>query len=114
MSTIIYKICPAALWREAERAKIFRGSAADAEDGYIHFSAAEQVEATLAKHFAGQKDLLLIAVDAQALGSALKWEKARGGASFPHLYGALPLAAVRSVRPLVRGPDADGVPEPAA
>jgi uncharacterized protein (DUF952 family) len=112
VSTIIYKICPAALWREAERAKIFRGSPADREDGYIHFSTAGQVEATLAKHFAGQRNLLLIAVDAQALGAALKWETSRGGALFPHLYGALPLAAVQSVEPIERGTDeADGVPE---
>jgi uncharacterized protein (DUF952 family) len=115
VSTIIYKICPAALWREAERAKIFRGSPADTQDGYIHFSAAGQVESTLAKHFAGRRDLLLIAVDAEALGTALKWEKARGGALFPHLYGALPFAAVQSVTPIVSGADhADGVPEPAA
>jgi uncharacterized protein (DUF952 family) len=112
VSTIIYKICPAALWREAERAKIFRGSPVDQQDGFIHFSTAEQVESTLAKHFSGQKDLLLIAVDAQALGAALRWERSRGGALFPHLYGDLPLAAVQSVKPIAGGADkADGAPE---
>jgi uncharacterized protein (DUF952 family) len=112
VSTIIYKICPAALWREAERAKIFGGSPADHQDGYIHFSTAEQVESTLAKHFAGQKNLLLIAVDAQALGAALKWEQSRGRALFPHLYGALPLSAVQSVKPIKGGADqGHGVPE---
>lgn len=112
MSTIIYKICPAALWSEAERAKFFRGSPADQQDGFIHFSTAEQVESTLAKHFSGQKELLLIAVDAQVLGAALRWEKSRGGALFPHLYGDLPLAAVQSVKPIEGGVDkADGVPE---
>ena len=115
MSTTIYKICPAALWREAERARTFRGSAADSADGYIHFSTAEQVEGTLAKHFAGRHDLLLIAVDAQALGAALKWEKARGGALFPHLYGALPLSAVRGVTPIAGPADpGDSAPEPTA
>ncbi len=112
VSTIIYKICPAALWREAERAKIFRGSPADHEDGYIHFSTAEQVESTLARHFSGQENLLLIAVDARALGAALRWEKSRGGALFPHLYGELPLNAVQSVKPIEGGADkADGAPE---
>jgi uncharacterized protein (DUF952 family) len=112
VSTVIYKICPAALWREAERAEIFRGSSADHQDGYIHFSTAEQVESTLAKHFAGQKNLLLIAVDADALGAALKWERSRGGALFPHLYGALPLSAVLRVKPVESDADqAGGAPE---
>jgi uncharacterized protein (DUF952 family) len=112
VSTIIYKICPAALWGDAERTKIFRGSPVDQQDGYIHFSTAEQVEATLAKHFAGQKNLLLIAVDAEALGAALKWEPSRGGALFPHLHGVLPLSAAQSVKPIAGGADqADGAPE---
>ena len=83
----LYKICPAALWREAERAGAFRGSAVDLRDGFIHFSTAAQVAETAAKHFAGQSDLLLIGVDSAPLGAALKWEPSRGGALFPHLYG---------------------------
>ena len=68
-----------------------RGAPIDSRDGYIHFSTAEQAVETAAKHFAGTDDLLLVAVDADALGPALKWEPSRGGALFPHLYGALPL-----------------------
>ena len=60
-------------------------------DGFIHFSTAEQAVETAARHFAGQDDLLLIAVDAAALGDALKYEVSRGGALFPHLYAPLPL-----------------------
>jgi uncharacterized protein (DUF952 family) len=101
----IYKICAAALWREAERASVFRGAGIDARDGYIHFSTAEQVAETAARHFAGEADLLLVAVDALALGAVLRFEPARGGALFPHLYGALPLAAVRWVKPLPLGAD---------
>ena len=97
---IVYKICPAALWREAKRAGVFRGSEVDARDGFIHFSSAEQVAETAAKHFARQDDLLLVQVDTGKLGTALKWEPSRGGALFPHLYGALPLSAVRWTRPL--------------
>jgi uncharacterized protein (DUF952 family) len=103
--TIIYKICPAALWREAERSGVFRGSEVDLHDGFIHFSSAAQVAETAAKHFAGQHDLVLVDVDAAKLGGKLKWEASRGGALFPHLYGELDLAAVSRVEPLVLGPD---------
>ena len=98
--TMIYKICTAAEWRAAEHAGAYRGSAVDHRDGFIHFSTAEQAPETAARHFAGQDDLLLIAVDSARLGSALKWEPSRGGALFPHLYGALALAAVRKIEPL--------------
>jgi uncharacterized protein (DUF952 family) len=101
----IYKILPASEWRAAERTGAFRGSAVDLKDGYIHFSTAEQVRETAAKHFAGLDDLLLVAVDAQALGDALKWEPSRGGALFPHLYGALPVHLARRVEPLPLGSD---------
>jgi uncharacterized protein (DUF952 family) len=97
---IIYKICDQALWREAQRQGEFRGAGVDARDGYIHFSTAAQLAETAAKHFAGVADLILIAVDAEALDGWLKWEISRGGELFPHLYAPLPLAAVRWARPL--------------
>jgi uncharacterized protein (DUF952 family) len=97
---VIYKICPAALWREAERRGVFKGAAIDLHDGYIHFSDAGTVKETAAKHFAGQTDLLLISIDAGCLGDSLKWEKSRGDALFPHLYGDLPLNAVTKVEAL--------------
>lgn len=101
----IYKICPASAWREAERQGVYTGSADDARDGFIHFSTAAQVRETAAKHFSGQDKLLLVAVDAEVLGSALRYEPSRRGDLFPHLYGALPLAAVRWVEPLPVGVD---------
>ena len=119
MGTVIYKICDTALWRAAERAGQFAGAGIDMQDGYIHFSSSEQVADTAAKHFAGQVDLVLVAVDARALGPGLKWEPARGGALFPHLYGIMPLSAVAWVKPLALGADGrhmfpDNVfPEPA-
>ena len=100
---ILYKICPAPLWRAAERDGRFRGSEVDLRDGFIHFSTAAQVAETAAKHFAGQRDLVLVRVDASALGDRLKWEPARGGALFPHLYGDLDLTAVMQVAPLPLG-----------
>jgi uncharacterized protein (DUF952 family) len=103
LPTTIYKICDAALWREAERAGVFRGAPVDLTDGYIHFSTARQVAETAARHFARMTDLVLVAVDAAALGAALRYEPSRGGALFPHLYGLLPLTAVRWVKPLRLG-----------
>jgi uncharacterized protein (DUF952 family) len=103
--TLIYKICDSQSWSDAERAGIFAGSGIDLSDGYIHFSTRDQVAETAAKHFAGRPNLLLIAVAADALGPALKWELSRGGALFPHLYGPLALTAVRFVKPLPLGPD---------
>ncbi len=105
MPKTVYKICETTLWREAERAGAFHGAAVDARDGFIHLSTAAQVRETAAKHFAGAGDLLLVAVDADALDGALKWEVSRGGDLFPHLYGPLPLAAVRWVKPLPLGDD---------
>jgi uncharacterized protein (DUF952 family) len=100
VSSTIYKICDAALWRDAEAAGAFRGAGIDMRDGYIHFSTASQVKETAARHFAGVSDLLLIAIDAGRLGAPLRWEPAREGALFPHLYGELPLACVLWVKPL--------------
>lgn len=101
----IYKIAPAALWDAASRAGTFDGAAVDLKDGYIHFSTAAQVRETAAKHFAGQADLVLVAVATGPLGDALKWEPSRGGALFPHLYAPLPTSAAQSVRPLPLGED---------
>lgn len=97
---IIYKICPASPWREAERQGSYRGSADDARDGFIHFSTAEQLAGTLQKHYARQSGLLLIAIDGERLGDALRWEPSRDGALFPHLYGELDMGAVTAVTEL--------------
>ncbi len=101
----VYKIVPAGLWSAAEAVGRFDGAPVDTADGFIHFSTAAQVTETAARHFAGQTDLLLVSVDAAALGDGLVYEPSRGGALFPHLYGPLPLAAVTAVRPLPLGAD---------
>ena len=98
--TTVYKICRPDEWAAAERDGVFRGSPDDQRDGFIHFSTAAQVPGTVEKYFAGQPELLLIAINAHALGATLKWEPSRGGALFPHLYGDLSLAAVLWSRPL--------------
>lgn len=103
--SVIYKICPKALWQQTEEVGSFAGSPVDIHDGYIHFSTSKQVKETASKHFAGQSDLLLIAIDADALGSALRYEPSRGGGLFPHLYEPLALSAVLWIKPLPLGSD---------
>lgn len=98
-------MCRQSEWAAAEAAGIYRGSSQDADDGFIHFSAAQQIRESARKHRAGQTDLVLVTVDAAKLGPALKWEASRGGEIFPHLYGPLPLTAVIRVDPLPLGPD---------
>ncbi|UZF92275.1 DUF952 domain-containing protein [Bosea sp. NBC_00550] len=97
---LIYKICPAPLWQEAERNGRFAGAPVDLADGYIHFSTAAQLAETVAKHFAGQDGLLLIAIDDARLGPALRYEPSRGGALFPHLYAPLDPKTARWITPL--------------
>ena len=103
--TTIYRIVAADVWQRAEAAGSFTGTEHDLRDGFIHFSTAEQVPETAARHYAGQTGLLLVAVNAAALGAALRWEPSRGGALFPHLYAPLPTTAATSVTPLPLDPN---------
>ncbi len=107
--TLIYKILSRAEWAAAQAAGRFEGSAIDLADGFIHLSAADQAQETAAKWFKDQADLVLLGVEAEGLGEALKWEASRGGALFPHLYRPLLTSEVVSQRDLVL--DADGVPQ---
>jgi uncharacterized protein (DUF952 family) len=102
-SAVIFKIVPASLWRAAGVSGTFEGSPIDTRDGFIHFSTAAQAPETAARHFRDEKDLLLVAVSTTGLD--LRWEPSRGGDLFPHVYGGLPLSAVRWVKPLPLGAD---------
>jgi uncharacterized protein (DUF952 family) len=104
----IYKILARTEWEQARSAGAFAGSAVDLADGYIHFSTAAQAQATAAKWFAGQEDLVVLEIEADDLPD-LKWEPARGGDLFPHLYRPLEAALVRAVRPAPLDPS--GVPQ---
>ena len=101
--TTIYKICPGAIWRAAEREGVFHGFGIDEVDGFVHLSSHAQVRDTAARFFAGEKDLMLVAIDSRRLGEALKWEETRSGDTFPHLYDAIDLSAVVWVKPLPLG-----------
>jgi uncharacterized protein (DUF952 family) len=99
---LVYKVCSAHEWVDAVAAGTYRGSNVDRRDGFIHLSTAAQLEETLRRHFAGQVDLVLVAVEPDALGAALRWEPSRGGDLFPHVYGELPVALalwVRAIEP---------------
>ncbi|SHL72408.1 Uncharacterized conserved protein, DUF952 family [Roseovarius pacificus] len=97
---LIYKIFRADEWQALREAGTSTGAPVDLSDGYIHFSTAEQAPETAAKHFAGEDGLMLLAVETDRLGDALKWEPSRGGALFPHLYRELQLEDVHWAQPL--------------
>jgi uncharacterized protein (DUF952 family) len=96
----VYRLLSAEVWERAQREGTFRGTEHDLRDGFIHFSAAEQVVETAARHYARQQALLLLWVETARLGPALRFEPSRGGALFPHLYGELPVSAVVRAEPL--------------
>ena len=97
---MIYKIAPASFWRATEELGSFSGTQTDLADGFLHFLTEEQVRETAEKYFRGQVGLLLIAVDKDRLGKALRFEPSRGGAFFPHLYAPLPRDPVVFAKPL--------------
>lgn len=100
-----YKVLTGEQMATLERDGSFAGAPVDLEDGYIHLSTADQLTATVDKHFAGQSDLHVAAVDLGSFGESLKWEESRGGQLFPHLYGPLLLETVIAYSPLDRGED---------
>jgi uncharacterized protein (DUF952 family) len=105
LDRIVYKIMSAAELTRMRDEGEFRGSPADIADGYIHLSCGPQLAGTLKKHYSGVDGLMLVAVDLSRLGDVVRWEPARDGQSFPHIYGALPIDAVVSVAPVERAAD---------
>lgn len=104
-AAVAYKVLTAEQMAELEADGTFAGAAVDVADGFVHLSTSAQLAETIDKHFAGQEDLHIAAVDLEALGEAVRWEPSRGGALFPHVYAALPLSAVIAYGPLERHDD---------
>jgi uncharacterized protein (DUF952 family) len=98
--TTVYKILRADEWAAAQSTERYEGSADDLRDGFVHLSTAVQLPGTLDRHFGGETGLMLLALDAEALGGELRWETSTGGEAYPHYYGALPMAAVTDVTPV--------------
>ena len=107
----IYKICQTSQWREAERAGVLSGTADDVRDGFIHFSTAAQVGETAARHFAGATELTLLASMPMPSATPSSGKHHAAAMLFPHLFGALPVAAVRWAKPLPLGPHGHEFPE---
>jgi uncharacterized protein (DUF952 family) len=101
---LIYKIVHFEEWPVAEARGEYAGSAKDRTDGFLHFSNEAQLPGTLARYYAKEKDLVLVAVEADALGDALKFEPSTAGELYPHLYAKLSVSAVKWARALKRGP----------
>lgn len=97
MQPTAFKILTAQQWAQFEVDSIFHGAPIDLADGYIHLSAADQLQGTLDKHFAGKTGLVIVEIDLEALGDAVRWEISRGDALFPHVYGILPITSVIGV-----------------
>ena len=104
---IAYRLAAPERWAEIMAAGEFEGEAHDIADGFIHRSAADQVAGTLIKHYADHARLLLVEIDLEALGDSVKWEKSRGGALFPHVYGKIPMDVVRGFRHIRRNEDGE-------
>ena len=96
----VYKIMPRSEWELTKKSGAFRGCGIDLTDGFIHLSSADQYAKTLELYFAGQTDLVRVAVNGKTLGDSLKWEASRGGDLFPHVYGEIPTSAIVSVEPI--------------
>jgi uncharacterized protein (DUF952 family) len=98
MNKTAFKIFTADQWAQCEKDGIFLGAPIDVADGYIHMSTADQLDETLAKHFAGQTGLIIAEIDLVPFGDKVRFEVSRGGALFPHLYAPLPRSAVVHIR----------------
>ena len=108
---LIYKV-----FRAEERAALEAtgetfGAPVDLADGYVHFSTAAQLGETLRRYFAGERELWLLAVDADAAGEAMRWEPSRGGALVPHLDRPLRRADVLWARRIEDGAEGPVPPE---
>lgn len=104
--TIAYKVLTAGQLDALEHQGSFAGAPVDLADGFIHLSTADQLAGTIDKHFAGQHDLQLVAIDLDALEDKVQWEESRNGALFPHIYGApITLDVVLAYSPLAYEPD---------
>lgn len=102
-ATTAFKILTAEQWDDWQSRGVFSGAPIDVRDGFVHLSVADQVEGTISKHFAGQTDLVLVEIDLDSLGGAVRWELSRGGARFPHVYAPIPLEAIVATRTMNDG-----------
>jgi uncharacterized protein (DUF952 family) len=104
---LIYKILLPDEWKLLESTGRFVGSAFDLASGYVHCSTREQVARTARRFFLDEPRLVVLALDAESFGKALRWEKNDDG-TFPHVYAPVMLTSVVTVH-RVEGPVRDWV-----
>ena len=103
--TLIYHATAEMLWQTAKAHGVYAGTAQDRTDGFIHFSATDQIVRSVERYLSGHCDLVLLSVDPDRLGAALVWALSRDGLLFPHLYGVLPIELVERTDALPLGLD---------
>jgi len=103
--TTIYHMATSTDWQAAQTEGLYHGTPMDKADGFMHFSTADTVIESAAKHRKGVQGLVLLCVDAEKLGGDIKWEPARGGILFPHLYAPLDVTKVDKAVSLPLGED---------
>ena len=104
MTRYLYHMARRPDWEQAEALGTYAGSEDDLRDGFIHFSTAGQVVESARRHRAGQGDIVLVVAPEGSTGP-WRWEPARSGELFPHLYGTLLTRVVVAVHELPLGED---------
>lgn len=99
---IAYKVLLPSEFAVLKRYGCFQGAPNDVASGFIHLSTAAQLDGTLEKHFGNLNDICIVAISLISLGERVKWEPAKNGQLYPHLFGTLPLDAVLAHGPLKR------------
>ncbi|QLL09368.1 DUF952 domain-containing protein [Mycobacterium vicinigordonae] len=107
----LVRLCSEQEWSDAREGGWIRPEGGDSGTAaFVHLSTPQQVHLPANRLYAGRRDLVLLYIDAAALAAPVRWETGVPGDPesmlFPHLYGALPVAAVRQV--VAYPPEADG------
>ena len=105
MADPIFHITTAGEWRSALEVGTYTAPSL-ADEGFIHTSTVDQVPGTAERYYTEVPDLVLLVIDPDAVSAEIKWEEARPGDVYPHIYGELEPAAVIRVVPF--GPQPDG------
>jgi len=94
---MIFHIAEKSVWKACEQLDSYVPSEY-LDEGFIHCSKLSQVEKTARNYYRGRDDLVLLAIDAEKLGAAIRYENLIGGEeNFPHVYGELHKAAITQV-----------------
>ena len=94
---MIFHIAEKSVWKACEQLDSYVPSEY-LDEGFIHCSKLSQVEKTANNYYKGRDDLVLLAIDAEKLGAAIRYENLTGGEEdFPHVYGELHKAAITQV-----------------